>query len=68
MWTVVKVMMPGKYFVTTINNGNYGVPFTSAKANTCKTLQKTHLQLEKFRNKTNLRPHIAEEPGNNNMM
>lgn len=51
MWTVVKVMMPGKYFVTNTNNGNYGVPFTSAKANTCKTLQKTYLQLEEFKNK-----------------
>lgn len=49
MWTVVKVMMPSKYFVSTINNGNYGAPFTSAKANTGKTLQKTHLQLKKLK-------------------
>ena len=49
MWPTVKVMMPGKYFVTTINNGKYGVPFTSAEMNTYKSLQRTHYNLKSLR-------------------
>lgn len=64
MWTTVKVMMPGKYFVTTINNGNYGVPFTSAEINRCKSFQKTHCNLKSSKPRAS-RLYIVDESGNN---